>query len=96
MDGDWRIALRVTAVLIWAALQYGLVYWTLRDLIGRPVVRGNNKVVWALVILTLPVVGALLYVGLGSDTVRLPIGRERSQSPAPPTPPPRDRHPDPR
>ncbi len=46
----WLLAL---AIVAWAALQYGLVVWALRDLVRRPRVRGDNKVVWALVILTL-------------------------------------------
>ena len=58
----WLLAL---GIVVWAALQYGLVVWTLRDLLRRPRVRGDNKVVWALVILTLPFVGALLYASIG-------------------------------
>ena len=58
----WLLAL---GIVVWGALQYGLVVWTLRDLLRRPRVRGDNKVVWALVILTLPFVGALLYASIG-------------------------------
>ena len=58
----WLLAV---AIVAWAALQYGLVVWALRDLVRRPRVRGDNKVVWALVILTLPMVGALLYASVG-------------------------------
>jgi hypothetical protein len=61
---DFSTWLRVLAVLIWAALQYSLIIWALRDLFQRPRVRGDNKLIWALVILTLPIVGALLYTGL--------------------------------
>ena len=94
MEGDWRQVLRVVAVLIWAALQYGLIVWTLRDLVGRPRVRGNNKVVWALIILTLPVVGALLYAAFGpvsalpspSRVSKRPIDGSGSGSSSPPNP----------
>ena len=57
--------LLVLGVVVWGAAQYGLVYWTLRDLARRPRVRGDNKIVWALVILTLPLAGALLYAWMG-------------------------------
>lgn len=53
--------LLICAVLLWAGVQYGLMAWAVRDLLRRSRVRGNNKVVWALVILILPVLGALLY-----------------------------------
>lgn len=79
----WLLAL---AIVLWAGVQYGLAYWTLRDLARRPRVRGGNKVVWALVILVLPVAGALLYAWMGPTSflpraARLPTG---------PTPPPPD------
>ncbi len=67
MPGPWslRTWLLVLAIVVWAAIQYGLTYWTLRDLLRRPRVRGDNKIAWALLILTLPVVGALLYASVG-------------------------------
>ena len=67
MPGHWSLQtwLLALGVVVWGAAQYGLVYWTLRDLARRPRVRGDNKIVWALVILTLPVAGALLYAWMG-------------------------------
>ena len=58
----WLLAF---AIVLWAAIQYGLVVWTLRDLIHRPRIRGDNKIVWAIVILTVPIIGALLYASIG-------------------------------
>ena len=67
MPGSWSPPtwLLVLAIIAWAAAQYGLAYWTLRDLRRRPRVRGGNKVLWALVILTFPVAGALVYATIG-------------------------------
>ena len=67
MPGNWSLQtwLLALGVVVWGAAQYGLVYWTLRDLARRPRVRGDNKIVWALIILTLPVAGALLYAWMG-------------------------------
>lgn len=53
------------AILVAAGVQYGLSIYAMRDLIRRPSVRGNNKVAWGLVILTLPFVGPLLYTYMG-------------------------------
>jgi hypothetical protein len=53
--------LLVAAVLLWGGVQYGLMVWAVRDLTRRPRVRGNNKVLWGMLILTLPIVGALAY-----------------------------------
>ena len=65
----------VIAVLFVAAAQYGLTIYALRDLTRRPSVRGNNKVAWGLVILTLPFVGPLLYTYMG-PTSFLPRDRQ--------------------
>ena len=53
--------LLVSAVLLWGAVQYGLMVWAVRDLMRRPRVRGGNKVLWCMLILTVPIVGALVY-----------------------------------
>jgi hypothetical protein len=53
--------LLVTAVLLWGGVQYGLMVWAVRDLARRSRVRGDNKVLWCILILTLPIVGALAY-----------------------------------
>lgn len=76
----------VVGIVLWAAVQYGLAYWTLRDLARRPRVRGNNKVVWALVILVLPLAGALLYAWMG-PTSFLPRAIRLSSGTTPIPPP---------
>jgi hypothetical protein len=58
----WLLAIVIALV---AALQYGLAAYTIRDLFRRPRVRGDNKVAWGLLILTLPFIGALLYGVMG-------------------------------
>lgn len=78
-------ALLLLGIVLWAAVQYGLAYWTLRDLARRPRVRGGNKVVWALVILVLPLVGALLYAWMGPTSFLPRASRLTSgTTPAPP------------
>lgn len=65
-----RTILAILIVLV-TAIQYGLVVYTIRDLARRPRVRGDNKVAWGLIILTLPFIGALLY-GIMGPTSFLP------------------------
>ena len=57
-------------ILLWAVSQYGLAAWALRDLRRRTSVRGGNKVSWALVILCVPIFGALVYSVYGPTTPR--------------------------
>jgi hypothetical protein len=76
----WGLAV---AILMAACAQYGLTVYALRDLVRRPSVRGDNKVVWGLAILTLPFLGALLYTYMG-PTSFLP----RSARPTPAARPP--------
>jgi hypothetical protein len=52
-------------IVVMAAVQYGLVVYTLRDLTRRPSVRGNNKTAWGILILAAPFVGALIYAVMG-------------------------------
>lgn len=53
------------AIIAFGGLQYTLVYQTITDLMRRPRVRGGNKTSWALLILCVPVLGALAYGWLG-------------------------------
>ena len=61
----WQTGLLVILVILWTVAQYGLAAHALRDLRRRPRVRGDNKVVWALVILGVPIAGALVYTVYG-------------------------------
>lgn len=54
----------VAVILLWAAAQYGLAVWTLRDLARRPSVSGGSKTAWALGVLAVPVIGPLAYIAL--------------------------------
>jgi hypothetical protein len=58
----WLVAFLIVVV---AAVQYGLVIYTLRDLYRRPSVRGDNKTAWGILILAAPFVGALIYAVMG-------------------------------
>ena len=71
---DMQTALLICAVLLWAGVQYGLMAWAVRDLLRRPSVRGNNKMLWAILILTIPIAGALIYAVMAPVTpfTRLP------------------------
>jgi hypothetical protein len=76
----WLLA---TLVILWIAAQYGLAIWALRDLWHRPRVRGDNKVLWALLILIVPILGPILYSSLGptSFLARPTLSRPRLQPP---------------
>ena len=56
----------VAAILLFTVVYYGLAAIALRDLWRRPAVRGDNKTGWALAILCLPILGAVLYGYLGT------------------------------
>jgi hypothetical protein len=62
---SWQTWLLALLILIAGAAQYGLMFYAIRDLLRRPSVRGDNKVIWAFAILTLPFVGALIYLVMG-------------------------------
>jgi len=74
----WQTVLLAAGVVLWAAIQYGLAVHALRDLARRPRVRGENKVVWALVILGIPIAGALVYTIYGPTSF---IRRDRPRPP---------------
>jgi hypothetical protein len=46
---DLKTLLLICAVLLWACVQYGLMAWALRDLVRRPRVRGDNKILWGMI-----------------------------------------------
>lgn len=60
-----QTVLLALAIIAFGGLQYTLVYQAIRDLMRRPRVRGGNKMSWALLILCVPVAGALAYGWLG-------------------------------
>ncbi len=56
-----RTALIALVILVAGLLQYLLMTKSIQDLLRRSSVRGDNKVIWALVILCVPIAGALIY-----------------------------------
>ncbi len=80
-----------TLVLSGGVAQYILMAQAIKDLMRRPRVRGDNKVLWGLVILCVPLAGALVYTWMGptsfmrrtSDRTRIPATQPRSPDRAP-------------
>lgn len=64
-----QTALAIALVAGFGTAQYILTAQALRDLARRPSVRGDNKTAWALLILCVPVVGALVYGWMGPTSL---------------------------
>lgn len=64
-----QTAIAIALVVGLAAAQYTLMVQALRDLARRPRVRGGNKVAWGLLILCVPVIGALIYGWMGPTSL---------------------------
>lgn len=79
-----QTAFAIALVAGLGAAQYILAFQSLRDLARRPRVRGGNKIAWALLILCLPIAGALIYSWMGPTSLL-----RRPQ--APPSAPPANR-----
>jgi hypothetical protein len=60
-----QTAMLATLITILGAAQYALCIQAIRDLVRRPRVRGENKVLWALAILCVPIAGAIVYNWMG-------------------------------
>ncbi len=60
-----QTAMLATLIFILGVAQYALCVQALRDLVRRPRVRGENKVLWGLGILCLPIGGAIVYNWMG-------------------------------
>ena len=76
-----QTALAIALVAGLGAAQYILAYQSLRDLARRPRVRGGNKIAWALLILCLPIAGALIYGWMGPTSL---LRRPQEPPAAPP------------
>jgi hypothetical protein len=46
-------------------LELGLLVFALIDVVRRPKVRGNNKIVWILVIVLVNLIGPIIYLAIG-------------------------------
>lgn len=75
----WSSVPLLLLVLSISLLWYGLQIHAIRDLLRRPRVRGNKKALWALLILCVPIAGALIYLSLGPTSF---IPREARSSQA--------------
>lgn len=64
-----QTALAIALVVGLGTAQYALMVQALRDLARRPRVRGGNKVAWGLLILCVPLVGALIYSWMGPTSL---------------------------
>ncbi len=60
-----QTAMLATLTIVFGVAQYALCLQALRDLARRPRVRGDNKALWGLGILCLPIAGAILYNWMG-------------------------------
>lgn len=67
---SFQTAMLATLVIVLGVAQYALCIQSLRDLMRRARVRGNNKVMWALAILCVPIGGALVYNWMGPTSFR--------------------------
>lgn len=64
-----QTALAIALVVGFGAAQYILMYQALGDLLRRTRVRGDNKVAWGLLILCVPIIGALVYGWMGPTSL---------------------------
>ena len=67
---SWQIWILAIVIAVFAAVQYTLAWRAIADLLHRPRVRGNSHTFWALVILCMPVIGALAYGAVGPTSFR--------------------------
>jgi len=77
-----QTAMFATAIAILGVVQYALCVQALRDLARRPRVRGENKVLWGLGILCVPIAGAIVYNWMGPTSfMRRPVSIDRGELP---------------
>lgn len=66
----WQAWLLTLLIVAFAIVQYTLAWSALSDLLQRPRVRGNSHTAWALVVLCVPIFGALVYGSVGPTSFR--------------------------
>ncbi len=76
----WQTWLISVGIVLLGGVQYGLMAYAIRDLLRRPRVRGDNKVLWGLVVLCLPIAGAMIYFVMGPTSF---LPRPERPSPRP-------------
>jgi hypothetical protein len=57
--------LEIIFILIFLATPIGLVIWAIIDLLSSQFTDSTNKLIWALVIIFVPVIGSILYLIMG-------------------------------
>ena len=57
----------LVAIILIGLASLGLIIWAIVDLIGNPNVDGTMKIVWALVIFFIPLLGSILYLIIGRN-----------------------------
>jgi hypothetical protein len=66
MQADTGTLIRLLPFLVpLFLLELGLLVFALLDVVRRRRVRGNNKVVWILVIVLINVIGPIIYLAVG-------------------------------
>jgi hypothetical protein len=73
-----QTAMLATLIVVLGAAQYALCAQAIQDLRRRPRVRGENKVLWGLGILCVPIAGAIVYNWMGPTSFihRTPTARD--------------------
>lgn len=66
----WQSWALTFLIVVFTTLQYALAWSAITDLLHRPRVRGNSHMFWALVIVCVPVLGALAYGAIGPTSFR--------------------------
>ena len=79
---NWSTVFLALLIIAISTVWYGLQVHALRDLMRRPRVRGDKKALWALLILCIPIAGALIYLSAGPTSF---IPRAQHPGKAPPS-----------
>ncbi|MGC4193233.1 MAG: PLD nuclease N-terminal domain-containing protein [Thermomicrobiales bacterium] len=70
----------IVLIVLGGFVQYSLTWLAMKDLVRRPRVRGDNKMAWALVVLCVPILGALYYDWNGKIGFRTRAGARPAAS----------------
>jgi hypothetical protein len=66
MEDEFKTILGMLPFLIpLFILEIGLLVFALLDIIKRKRVRGNNKIIWILIIVFVEIIGSIIYLAIG-------------------------------
>ena len=66
MDGDFKTIIGMLPFLIpFILLELGLMVFALVDVVRRKRIRGDNKILWILLIVLVQIIGPIIYLALG-------------------------------